>query len=147
VKLRLGSIHGGKGVVGLKSVLGPARLKRRVLLDADWNRLLMLVAEVPSIGLVGHICAGIDRESVGGLAGTIRDLTIDPSAEPGDVTKRLVQGARKWLEDRGVTKIKVNVPAGNQQAERLFEQLGFQSKTIEMSLESTGTQGPDAPAV
>lgn len=108
------------------------------------NRRLVLVAEAASNDLVGYITAGFQREPLGPLVGEIGDLLLTSSAEARDVGKRLIECARRWLQDRGAVKIDVSVPATNQISQELFAQLGFQRNTIEMSLQTTESRVPPA---
>jgi ribosomal protein S18 acetylase RimI-like enzyme len=87
----------------------------------------------------GYVYAAVEPRSwkeLRDVAGFIHDIVVDPGARRSGVGRRLIETAVAWLVTRGVPRVVLWTAEQNQEAQRLFEQLGFRRTMIEMTRES-----------
>ncbi len=104
------------------------------LAEAD---VAIFVAE-RSGAIVGYVYAGVEPRSwkeLRDVAGFIHDVVVDPAVRGAGVGTRLIETAAAWLVGRGVPRVMLWTAEKNQDAQRLFEQLGFRRTMIEMTRE------------
>ncbi len=104
------------------------------LADAD---VAIFVAEHGGT-IVGYVYAGVEPRSwkeLRDVAGFIHDVVVDPAVRGAGVGTRLIETAAAWLVGRGVPRVMLWTAEKNQDAQRLFEQLGFRRTMIEMTRE------------
>jgi len=97
--------------------------------------------------IVGYVYAGIEPPSwkeLRDVAGFIHDVVVDPEARGEGVGTRLIETAAAWLVSRGAPRVMLWTAAQNQDAQRLFERLGFRRTMIEMTREATPAPGSAA---
>ena len=88
--------------------------------------------------IIGYVYAGIEPRSWKELreaAGFIHDVVVDADARRSGVGTRLIETAAAWLASRGVPRVMLWTAAKNQEAQRLFERLGFRRTMVEMTRE------------
>ena len=113
---------------------GYAHFLRTQLADAD---VAIFVAERGD-AIIGYVYAAVEPPSwkeLRDVAGFIHDVIVDPAARRAGVATRLVETAAAWLTSRGVPRVMLWTAAQNQDAQRLFERLGFRRTMIEMTRE------------
>jgi ribosomal protein S18 acetylase RimI-like enzyme len=90
--------------------------------------------------IVGYVYAGMEPRSwqqLRDVAGFIHDVVVDPDARGVGVGTRLIETAAAWLVARGAPRVMLWTAEKNQEAQRLFERLGFRRTMIEMTREAT----------
>jgi len=105
------------------------------LAEAD---VAILVAERAG-WLVGYVYAAIEPRSwkeLRDVAGFIHDVVVDPTARAAGVGTRLVEAAAAWLFQHDAPRVILWTAAQNEDAQRLFERLGFRRTMIEMTREA-----------
>ena len=113
---------------------GYAHFLRTQLAEED---VAILVAERAG-AIIGYVYAGVEPRSwkeLRDVAGFIHDVVVDPDARRAGVATRLVETAAAWLATRGVPRVMLWTVEKNQEAQRLFERLGFRRTMIEMTRE------------
>ncbi len=101
------------------------------------EEVLVLVAELAGT-VVGYVYAGLEPQSWKELrepAGFIHDLVVDESARRRGIASQLLESAAAWLEAHGAPRVMLWTAEKNDEAQRLFEQLGFRRTMIEMTRE------------
>lgn len=114
---------------------GYAQFLRRQLAEDD---VAIFVAERAG-AIIGYVYAGVEPRSwkeLRDVAGFIHDVVVDPDARRSGVATRLIETAAAWLATRGVPRVMLWTAEQNQEAQRLFEHLGFRRTMIEMTRES-----------
>ncbi len=114
---------------------GYAHFLRTQLAERD---VAIFVAERAG-AIIGYVYAGIEPRSWKELrdaAGFIHDVVVDPNAQRSGVGTRLIETAAAWLATRGVARVMLWTAEKNQEAQRLFEHLGFRRTMIEMTREN-----------
>jgi ribosomal protein S18 acetylase RimI-like enzyme len=94
--------------------------------------------------IVGYVYTGVEARSwkeLRDVAGFIHDVVVAPEARGGGIATRLIETAAAWLGARGVPRVMLWTAEKNQDAQRLFERLGFRRTMIEMTRE-TSAQSP-----
>jgi ribosomal protein S18 acetylase RimI-like enzyme len=89
--------------------------------------------------IVGYVYAAVEPRSwkeLRDVAGFIHDVVVDPGARRSGVGRRLIETAAAWFVTRGVPRVMLWTAEQNQEAQRLFEHLGFRRTMIEMTRES-----------
>ena len=113
---------------------GYAHFLRTQLAEED---MAIFVAERAG-AIVGYVYAAVEPRSwkeLRDIAGFIHDVVVDPGARRSGVGRRLIETAAAWLVTRGVPRVILWTAEQNQEAQRLFEHLGFRRTTIEMTRE------------
>jgi len=113
---------------------GYAHFLRTQLAEED---VAIFVAERAG-AIVGYVYAGIEPRSwkeLRDVAGFIHDVLVDPAARRSGVGTRLIETAAAWLATRGVARVMLWTAAKNEEAQCLFEHLGFRRTMIEMTRE------------
>lgn len=100
-------------------------------LSAPADEAVLIVAELPSVGLVGVAYAHADtdyftRERHGHLA----ILAVAELAEGQGVGRALIAAVESWAHGRGYRFITLNVFAANARARAVYEQVGFAVDTL-----------------
>jgi ribosomal protein S18 acetylase RimI-like enzyme len=88
--------------------------------------------------IIGYVYAGVEPRSwkeLREVAGFIHDVVVDPDARRSGVGTRLIEAAAAWLATRGIARVMLWTAEQNQEAQRLFERLGFRRTMIEMTRE------------
>ena len=88
--------------------------------------------------IVGYVYAAIEPLSWKELrdeCGFIHDLLVADRARHSGVGTDLLNAAIEWLRERGMPRVVLGTAAQNETARRLFEQRGFRSTMVEMTLE------------
>jgi len=89
--------------------------------------------------IIGYVYAGVEPRSwkeLRDVAGFIHDVVVEPDERRSGVGTRLIETAAAWLATRGVPRVVLWTAEKNQEAQRLFERLGFRRTMIEMTRES-----------
>lgn len=103
----------------------------------------IFVAERAGV-VIGYVYAGIEPHSwkeLRDVAGFIHDVVVIPEARRSGVGTRLIEAAAAWIASRGVPRVMLWTAEKNQDAQRLFEHLGFRRTMIEMTRECPATAG------
>jgi GNAT superfamily N-acetyltransferase len=119
---------------------GYAHFLRTQLAEED---VAIFVAECAG-AVIGYAYAGVEPRSWKELrdaAGFIHDVVVDPDARQSGVGTRLVETAAAWLATRGVARVMLWTAYKNEEAQRLFEHLGFRRTMIEMTRECPTAPG------
>jgi ribosomal protein S18 acetylase RimI-like enzyme len=114
---------------------GYAHFLRTQLAQAD---VAIFVAERAG-AIVGYVYAAVEPRSwkeLRDVAGFIHDVVVAPGARRSGVGRRLIETAAAWLAGRSVPRVMLWTAEQNQEAQRLFERLGFRRTMIEMTRES-----------
>jgi GNAT superfamily N-acetyltransferase len=99
---------------------------------------LVLVAETEA-GVVGYVYAALEPLSwrdLRGPCGFVHDVFVDEGARRRGVGRTLVDAAIAWARSRGMRQIVLTTQSKNEDAQRLFERLGFRRTMIEMTLDA-----------
>jgi len=99
----------------------------------------VLVAENET-GVVGYVYADIEPLSwrdLRGPCGIIEDVFVDESARRQGAGRALMEAAVAWIRSRGMSQVVLSTMYRNEEAQRLFERLGFRRTMIEMTLDTT----------
>jgi len=94
--------------------------------------------------ILGYVYAGVEPRSwkeLRDLAGFIHDVVVDPAERGAGVGTRLIETAAEWLARRGVPRVMLWTAEKNQDAQRLFERLGFRRTMVEMTREVLPARG------
>jgi ribosomal protein S18 acetylase RimI-like enzyme len=98
---------------------------------------IVLVAEREG-RVVGYVWASIEPLSWKELrdaAGFIQDVVVDEGERKTGVATVLVKAAVEWLREHGAPRVMLWSAQPNEQAQRLFERLGFRRTMVEMTRE------------
>jgi ribosomal protein S18 acetylase RimI-like enzyme len=98
---------------------------------------LVLVAERED-RVVGYVWAGLEPLSWKELrdaAGFIHDVAVEERERKAGVATALVEAAVEWLRAHGAPRVMLWSAHSNDQAQRLFERLGFRRTMVEMTRE------------
>src|SRR5262245_11524294 len=88
--------------------------------------------------VVGYVYAGLEPLSWKELrdaAGFIHDVVVEEGSRQAGVATALVEAAVAWLKEHGAPRVLLWTAAPNEQAQRLFERLGFRRTMVEMTRE------------
>jgi GNAT superfamily N-acetyltransferase len=88
--------------------------------------------------VIGYVYAGVEPQSwkeLRDVAGFVHDVVVDREARGSGVGTRLIETAASWLATRGVARVMLWTADKNEEAQRLFEHLGFRRTMIEMTRE------------
>jgi GNAT superfamily N-acetyltransferase len=88
--------------------------------------------------VLGYAYAGLEPLSWKELrepAGFVHDVVVEESARGAGVGRQLVEAAASWLEQSGAPRVMLWTAQKNEEAQRLFERLGFRRTMIEMTRE------------
>ncbi|MBI3792855.1 MAG: GNAT family N-acetyltransferase [Gemmatimonadetes bacterium] len=105
--------------------------------------VLVLVADLAG-AVVGYCYAGLeptDYMALRGPAGAVYDVVVDPAARGRGIGRQLMEATLAALRDRGAPRVVLSTAARNAAAQRLFTRLGFRPTMIEMTRESTPSEG------
>ena len=104
------------------------------LAEAD---VVVLVAERQG-DVVGYVYAGLEPQSWKELreaCGFIHDVVVDERGRRTGVATALMEAAADWLRDHGAPRVMLWTAEQNEDAQRLFEHLGFRRTMVEMTRE------------
>ncbi len=96
--------------------------------------------------IIGYVYAGVEPRSwkeLRDVAGFIHDVVVDPAARCAGVGTRLIETAATWLASRSVARVVLWTAEKNEEAQRLFERLGFRRTMIEMTRECPVVTGDE----
>ena len=102
-------------------------------------RVAIFVAEKDG-EVLGYVYAGLEPLSWKELrdeAGFIHDIVVDERGRRTGLAGALLGHATEWLRSRGAPRVMLWTAEQNNDAQRLFERLGFRRTMIEMTLELT----------
>jgi GNAT superfamily N-acetyltransferase len=102
----------------------------------DQPDVAIFVAECENV--VGYVFAGIEPISWKELrdeCGYVHDLVVDEAHWGKGVGRALMEAALAWMSDRGLPRVILWTAQPNDNAQRLFERLGFRRTMIEMTKE------------
>jgi GNAT superfamily N-acetyltransferase len=88
--------------------------------------------------ILGYAYAGLEPMSWKELrepAGFVHDVVVTDSARGAGIGAQLVEAAASWLEENGAPRVMLWTAQKNEEAQRLFERLGFRRTMIEMTRE------------
>lgn len=103
----------------------------------DTPTVAVLVAEEDG-EIVGYTYAGVegpDYMALRGPAGALYDVVVDPSRRRRGVGRMLLQAALGFLKDHGAPRVVLSTATHNDEAQRLFESVGFRRTMVEMTVE------------
>lgn len=99
--------------------------------------VVVFVAE-RNASVVGYVYAGLEPESWKELrdaCGFIHDVVVDEGGRRTGIATALMEAAIDWLRDRGAPRVVLWTAQPNDQAQHLFERLGFRRTMVEMTRE------------
>ena len=105
----------------------------------DTPTVAVLVAEEDG-AIVGYAYTGLeprDYMALRGPAGALYDVVVDPTRRRHGVGRMLVQAALGFLKERGAPRVVLSTATRNEDAQRLFESVGFRRTMVEMTAELT----------
>lgn len=88
--------------------------------------------------VIGYVYAGLEPRSWKELreaCGFIHDVAVLESGRRGGVATALIDAAIEWLRGRGAPRVVLWSAARNEDAQRLFDRLGFRRTMVEMTRE------------
>jgi ribosomal protein S18 acetylase RimI-like enzyme len=88
--------------------------------------------------VAGYVYAGIEPRSWKELrdrAGFVHDIVVASGSRRGGIARALMHAALEWLRGRQVPRVVLWTATGNDQAQGLFESLGFRRTMVEMTRE------------
>jgi ribosomal protein S18 acetylase RimI-like enzyme len=103
----------------------------------DTPTVAVLVAEENG-QIAGYTYAGVegpDYMALRGPAGALYDVVVDPNRRRQGVGRMLVQAALGFLKERGAPRVVLSTATHNDEAQRLFESVGFRRTMVEMTAE------------
>jgi ribosomal protein S18 acetylase RimI-like enzyme len=68
-----------------------------------------------------------------GVSGTLESLYVVPAARNRGISRRLAESAVGWLRERGADVVSTNICIDNDEAQRLWLDLGFQRDVVRLS--------------
>ncbi len=99
--------------------------------------VVVLVAEKQA-AVVGYVYAGLEPQSWKELreaCGFIHDVVVDERGRRSGVATALIEAATAWLREQGAPRVVLWTAQPNEDAQRLFERLGFRRTMVEMTRE------------
>jgi ribosomal protein S18 acetylase RimI-like enzyme len=108
--------------------------------ELEHEEVTVLVAERAG-QVLGYVYAGLEPQSWKELrepAGFIHDVVVDEPARRQGVATQLLEAAAAWLESHGAPRVMLWTAQQNDEAQRLFEAMGFRRTMIEMTRERRG---------
>lgn len=130
--------------------LDPLRFIQSQSPEAGYGRFLVselrepeacvFVAEAAG-DVVGYAFASLEPMSwmdLRAACGYLHDVYVDERWRRSGAGERLVRAALEWLESRGAPRVVLMSATGNDEAQRLFERLGFRRTMVEMTREAGG---------
>jgi ribosomal protein S18 acetylase RimI-like enzyme len=88
--------------------------------------------------VVGYVYVALEPQSWKELreaAGYIHDVVVAPEAQRLGLAAALIETACEWLRSNGAPRVILGTAEKNEQAQRVFERLGFRRTMIEMTKE------------
>jgi ribosomal protein S18 acetylase RimI-like enzyme len=88
--------------------------------------------------VVGYVYVALEPQSWKELreaAGFIHDVVVAPEAQRLGLAATLIETACDWLRSNGAPRVILGTAEKNEQAQRVFERLGFRRTMIEMTKE------------
>lgn len=88
--------------------------------------------------VIGYVYAGLEPRSWKELreaAGFIHDVAVTADARRQGAASALMDAAMQWLKEQGAPRVVLWSAAKNENAQRLFERLGFRRTMVEMTKE------------
>ena len=105
----------------------------------DEPDVCVFVAEQRGSGeVIGYVYAGLEPQSWKELreaAGFIHDVAVTAEARRLGAASALMQAAMDWLKQQGAPRVVLWSAAKNENAQRLFERLGFRRTMVEFTKE------------
>lgn len=103
----------------------------------EMSDVAVLVAddEGTVIGYAYTAVEGRDYMSLRGPAAVLHDIIVEPDRRRGGVGRRLLQAAIDFARGHGAPRMVLSTATRNAAAQRLFEEAGFRSTMIEMTVE------------
>jgi ribosomal protein S18 acetylase RimI-like enzyme len=93
-------------------------------------------SEQNSVAKIGCLWLGIAIDQVNGLRHpNIMTIYVDPQHRRQGIGKALVEHAEAWAKTQGYTQMGLQVFTTNQPAIELYQQLGYQARSISMMRE------------
>ena len=88
-----------------------------------------------SHGPVGFVAGRLRQQPPhygGGMAGLISDLYVQPSAQGLGLGRRLVETCVDWFRSQRVTRLELQVVAGNHKAAAFYAHVGWQVEFLQL---------------
>jgi GNAT superfamily N-acetyltransferase len=105
---------------------------------------VVVVAEAAG-EVIGYAYASLEPMSwmdLRAACGFLHDVYVDARWRRAGAGRRLVRAAIDWLESHGAPRVVLMSAAGNEDAQRLFERMGFRHTMAEMTREAGGGPPP-----
>jgi len=99
-----------------------------LLAKSKGGGIQVLLAVHRASGEVGYCVSTVDSER----HGEIDSLFVLDAFRRQGIARTMLTSAMCWLTDRDAKPIRVSILAGNDEAVKLYEQLGFQPRTLWM---------------
>jgi len=99
--------------------------------------VVVLVAEKEK-AVIGYVYAGLEPQSWKELreaCGFIHDVVVDERGRRSGVATALIEAATAWLREQGAPRVVLWTAQPNEDAQRLFERVGFRRTMVEMTRE------------
>ena len=102
--------------------------------------VLLVAKRRADAALVGYAYARLEPRNYNDLldaCGKLHDVYVDESARGQGVGEQLVRAVLRRLTDQGAPRVVLATAVQNENAQRLFERLGFRTTMLEMTREAS----------
>lgn len=107
----------------------------RLLAVSAWHQHAFCLVAVDGAAIVGFVNGRTDIGDglLPGVAGQIESLYVVPEARGRGISRRLARAAIDWLDRRDAGAIRIQVCIDNTEAQRLWQDVGFQRDMVCLS--------------
>ncbi|WP_082075335.1 GNAT family N-acetyltransferase [Desulfosporosinus sp. I2] len=95
---------------------------------------LILIAEIDGIPLGYALGKIVEQEETAdngtGKMGLFDELFVDVSARGFGIGRKLIDNVTHWMEEKGISRIKLHAYSWNNNAKRLYEKYGFKEYAV-----------------
>jgi ribosomal protein S18 acetylase RimI-like enzyme len=108
------------------------------------NSLVMVADQGGAV--VGYVFADVESTNwmeLRGPCGVVHDIYVDGAARRLGAGRALLRAAIDWIRSKGRSQIVLLTKTGNENAQRLFQSLGFRPTMIEMTLDQDDGRAGD----
>lgn len=97
----------------------------------DPNRVVLVAADADTV--LGFVSVAAGKHWSDEVDAIIGELVVDPRHRRKGIGRALVSAAISWADDHGIAQVSVATGARNEQALRLYEQVGFEPEDVTLS--------------
>jgi GNAT superfamily N-acetyltransferase len=107
----------------------------RWLSVSAWHEQSFCLVAVAGGSVVGFVNGRTDTGDglLPGVSGTLESLYVVPAARNHGISRRLAETAIGWLRERGAGVVRTDICIDNDDAQRLWLDLGFQRDMVRLS--------------